>query len=82
MIYRGFRIGATVADWHRYDLNQDGTLGEFMGNGGIDADSAEYDVYSHPNSDEEELIDGGYETIDQAKKAIDNLKDQAQAVAV
>lgn len=72
MFYKGYEIRATVADWHYYRLNADGGLNEFLGNGGIDGDSAEYEFYN----DQDEVIDGGYSTIAAVKRAIDEYFDK------
>lgn len=72
MIYRKHKIMAEVQTWDIYELNEDATFGDYMGEGGGDTD---YPMYSAWTVDENgELNDnlGEHNSITDAKAAIDS----------
>lgn len=71
MIYKNYKIRASVPDWYYYELDDDGNIAELIDNGGVDLNAAEYDIYT--NDEDDESVDGGYETLEEAKAAIDKL---------
>lgn len=70
MIYKNYKINASAPDWHYYEVNEDGTIGAFIDNGGISGDY-EFDIVT--NDEDEDSIDGGYNTLEEAKQAIDAI---------
>lgn len=74
MIYHNHKINAQVATWDTYELNDDGTMGDYISSGGGDTDYPEYAVWSLFDDGEEDELLGEFDTIEAAKEAIDNAQ--------
>ena len=71
MVYLNHKINAQVETWDTYELNDDGTLGEYISSGGGDTDYPQYVVWSlFEDGDEDECL-GEFNTLDDARRAID-----------
>lgn len=77
MIYRNYKINAQVDTWDIYELNDDGTLGGYIGDGGGDTEYPMYAVWElDAEGDETESLDE-YSTLAEAKMAIDQAIKEA-----
>lgn len=78
MIYRGYKITANAPDFHYFEVREDGSIGDFIDNGGLNGDY-EFDIAEctyeavDPDDSDWEMVDGGYDTFEQAKRAVDAL---------
>lgn len=86
MIYRGYLIQARVETWDSYEVNDDGTLGDFIGDGGGDADYPLFDVWTLDDSDPEDVfgedcVDDTLESFEAAKALVDKLITDATTFA-
>lgn len=71
MIYRNYLINAEVQTWDTYEVNDDGTLGDYKTSGGGDTESPMYVVWElDEDGDEADSLDE-FNSIDEAKAAID-----------
>lgn len=77
MIYKNHKINASAPDWHYFEVNEDGTIGDFIDNGGVNGEY-EYEIYTiivdedDGEVEDDELVGGGA-TIAEAKEVIDQL---------
>jgi hypothetical protein len=73
MIYKQHLIQARVETWDNYELNDDGTLGYFITNGGGDTDYPLYDVWTRDEDGEaDQCLGDEFNTIEEAKAFIDD----------
>lgn len=78
MIYRGFKITANAPDFHYFEVREDGSIGDFIDNGGLNGDY-EFDIAEleyptdDPDDEQWDMVDGGYDTFEQARAGVDAL---------
>lgn len=77
MIYKQHLITASAPSYQYHEVNEDGTIGSFIDEGGCSGDW-EFDIKSlDENGEEDELLDGGYTTLEEAKNSINEIVKRA-----